>query len=155
MERRPKRKRHDVLKKLAATLALPAKRKRVPPLRAHSTGWKPGDIVLARVAEKNDDAMFAMQVFDIVNVPCSSFIPDGPQNQVPVVGLYRWIGKGTPDAHELVRCGFINQKNCTGDSNTNNYVFCLMTTERECKKYRCAVTENSSLYLSIVDEDTI
>lgn len=149
------RKRKEILIKLAKTLSLPTERKRVPPLRAHSTGWKRGDIVLAGFAEKNDESMFAMQVFDTVNVPCSGFIPDGPQNQVPVVGLYRWRGNGTPDAHELMRVGFINRKNCTGDANAAPYVCCLLATERECRRYGCVVTENSSLYLSIVDEDTI
>ena len=139
-----KRKRHDILKKLEATLSLPAKRKRVPPLRAHSTGWKRGDIVLARLAEENMEEVFAMQVFDIVNMPCSSFIPDGPQNQIPVIGVYRWTGRSIPDVHELVRHGFIERQNSTDDANPVPYVFCFLATERERKKYGCVVVDISA-----------
>lgn len=148
------KKRKAAITKLVSALSLPSERKKIPPLRMRTTTWKPGDIILAKMKETEvgDDSLFAIQVFDILSTPYSSYIQDGPQEQTPIIGIYRWIGKNPPDAHELVQQGFIKR---TNDPNSIPYVSCLVTTERECKKYKCTILENSRLYLNCVDERDI
>ena len=148
-----KSKRRAALKKAALTLELPSEKKKIPPMRGHSTKWKKGDIILASIGTvQNDESFFAMQVFDVINVPCSSFIQDGPVNQVPVVGIYCWIGKKFPVAYELIQHRFIKRK---GFANRLPSVICFVTTERECKKYNCSVVENNRMYLEYINEEQI
>ena len=148
-----KSKRRAALKKAASMLELPSEKKKISPLRGHSTQWKKGDIILAGMeTEQNDGDYFAMQVFDVIDVPCSGFIQDGPVNRVPVVGIYRWIGKEFPGAYALIQHGFVKRN---GLASERPAVIGLITTERECKKYHCSVVENNSLYLKHIDEEQI
>lgn len=154
-----KKKRKAVLEKLEYTLSTPATRRKVPPIKAQTIEWKKGDIVLARLNTQRDEEprYFALQVFDVICVPYSSFLTDGPQNQIPVIGIYKWIGKSIPSINELLECGFVA---CTPSPIIQEdmmlpRVWCMIVNNSDRKKYQYTVLENSTEYLSLIDEKSI
>lgn len=154
-----KKRRKAVLEKLKNALSSPSARKRVSPICPQTTEWKKGDIVLARVEPQgsSEKILCALQVFDVLCVPYSDFLPDGPQNRIPVVGVYRWTGKRIPTIDELLDQGFVTSpyySSKEGDIKPP-YVFCMIVNKADKKKYEYLVIENNKEYLSVLDERSI
>ena len=154
-----KKKRKAVLEKLEHTLSTPATRKKVPPIKARTIEWKQGDIVLAELNAQRDEEpkYFAIQVFDVVCVPCSSFLPDGPQDQIPVIGIYKWIGKSIPTINELLECGFVtvSPSPTIQEDRILPHIWCMVVTQSDRKEYQYSVIENSTKYLNTIAEQDI
>lgn len=151
--------RKKALEKLAHTLSAPSDRKKIPAIHPQTVEWKAGDIVLAKLDmhENDDQKYFAMQVFTVFHMPYSQFIPDGPQEQIPVVGIYRWIGSHTPSMDELLRCGFVASPHypTKPQSEKPPYVSCMTLSKMDRKRYSYSVIRNSTDYLHIIDAQSI
>ena len=151
--------RKKALEKLAHTLSAPSDRKRIPAIHPQTVEWKAGDIVLAKLDmhENDDQKYFAMQVFTVFHMPYSQFIPDGPQEQIPVVGIYRWIGSNIPSMDELLRCGFVTSPHYPTKPQNEKppYVSCMTLSKMDRKRHSYSVIRNSTDYLHIIDAQSV
>ena len=155
-----RKKREAVLKTLEEKLnGEPRKREKVKPPVLMISSWKKGDVILVRFLQQDNSAatFFAMQVFDVVDIPYSAIIKDERDHRIAIIGIYRWIGNQEPKVEELVKSGFIREYFILPDGESLDFllVMCLTVTQKECEKYGCKVIANNDLYLRYVDEDEI
>lgn len=153
------KERKKALEKLAQTLSTPSDRKKIPSIHPQTIEWKAGDIILVKLDmhENDDQKYFAMQVFTVCHIPYSQFIPDGPQEQIPVVGIYRWMGSHIPSTDELLRCGFVTSPHYPTKQQSEKppYVSCMTVSKMDRKKHPYSVIRNSMDYLHIIDEQSV
>ena len=158
---RDRSKREKVLADLAQKLRqTPPERKKVKKPALLKTDWVKGDVIAFRAEpELPDSKLFIiLQVFDIQREYASNYIKDDRyMNELPIVGVYKWIGERIPAIEELLQKGFITSGILlpNGEIAGETSVTTLVVGNREYKKFDCYRIANDFSYLKIMNEAEI